>query len=233
MYRNAYQRGGFLTVFYAIGRSPLKYWKCQIRDGHCKRVVDEDLNSMSLEIMGPNVSTCLIATPIPPYRSLGIKMPFVTIIMKNLQKYCTFEIEVRDHENQLRRFQASNFIPHTRTNMFITTMPLRLDTGWNKIEINLADFTHRAYGTRYVETVSIRINANVRLRRIYFSDQLYSEDDKPREYRLCISDYGYSGSMSDVTEQVSPGTKTLASPKISSSPEALPSPSTEESTESD
>lgn len=67
-------------------------------------------------------------------------------------------------------------------------MPLRLDPGWNKIEINLADFTHRAYGTRYMETVAIRINANVRLRRIYFSDQLYAEEDKPHEYRLFVTD---------------------------------------------
>lgn len=88
----------------------------------------------------------------------------------------------------MRRFQASTFQPQTRTNMFITQMPLRLDSGWNKIEINLADFTHRAYGTRYMETVAIRINANVRLRRIYFSDQLYSEEDKPREYRLFVAD---------------------------------------------
>lgn len=186
MFRNAYQKGGFLTIFYAIGQKPLKYWKCQTREGHCKRIMDEDLNSTVLELMGTNVSTCKITTPIEPYKTLGIKLPFLTIIVKNMQKYSTFEIEIRDHENQLRRFQASNFQAHTRTNMFITQMPLRLDPGWNKIEINLADFTHRAYGTRYVETVNIRINANIRLRRIYFSDQLYAEEDKPREYRLFV-----------------------------------------------
>lgn len=187
MYANKYQKGGFFTVFYAIGRNPLKLWKCQARSGHCKRVIDEDLNSTVLELMGTNVSTCKISSPVEPYSSLGVKLPFITIVLKNMQKYCTFEIEVRDHENQLRRFQASNFQPNTRTNMFITQMPLRLDSGWNKIEINLADFTHRAYGTRYLETVRIRINANVRLRRIYFTDQLYSEEEKPLDYRLFLA----------------------------------------------
>lgn len=186
MFSNAFQKSGYLTVFYAIGRSPLKYWKCQTREGHCKRIIDEDLNSSALELLGTNVSTCLITTPVEPYKSLGIKLPFITIIMKNLQKYCTFEIEVRDHENQLRRFQASTFQTNTRSNVFITQMPLRLDAGWNKIEINLADFTHRAYGTRYVETVRIRVNASVRLRRIYFTDQLYTEEEKPKEYRLYV-----------------------------------------------
>lgn len=217
MYRNAYQRGGFLTVFYASGRQPLKYWRCQTSAGHCKRVIDEDLNSMSLELVGTNVSTCFVTTPIPPYRSLGIKLPFITFILKNLQKYCTFEIEIRDHENQLRRFQASTFQPHTRTSMFITQMPLRLDPGWNKIEINLADFTHRAYGTRYVETVSIRINANVRLRRVYFTDQLYAEEDKPQEYRLCVTnnmDLGQSksGSGKNTPGEMSSDSKVAASP---------------------
>lgn len=197
MFRNAFQKGGYLTVFYSIGRHPLKFWKCQAREGYCKRVIDEDLNSTVLELMGTNVSTCKISTPTEPYKSLGIKYPFLTIIVKNMQKYCTFEIEIRDHENQLRRFQASNFQPHTRHNMFITQMPLRLDPGWNKIEINLADFTHRAYGTRYVETVSIRMNANIRLRRIYFSDQLYAENQKPTEYRLFVPSNSANGSDSN------------------------------------
>jgi hypothetical protein len=34
----------------------------------------------------------------------------------------------------------------TRVKPFITTMPMRLDEGWNQIQFNLADFTRRAYG---------------------------------------------------------------------------------------
>lgn len=205
MFRQAHQ-SGFLTIFYSIGSHPLKNWKCQSRNGHCRRLMDEDLNSTVLEIWGENISTCMISIPAEPYQSLGIKMPFVTIIMKNLQKYCTFEIEVRDHENQLRRFQASTFQPHTRTSLSITQMPLRLESGWNKIEINLADFTHRAYGTRYIETVYVRINANIRLRRIYFSDQLYSEEEKPREYRICIPKMIQSSCGSETGSETSSNT---------------------------
>uniref|UniRef100_A0A336LJ40 CSON011908 protein n=1 Tax=Culicoides sonorensis TaxID=179676 RepID=A0A336LJ40_CULSO len=63
-------------------------------------------------------------------------------------------------------------------------MPLCLSPGWNQIQFNLADFVRRAYGTNYVETVRIQIHANVLLRRIYFSDRLYTDEDKPAEYRL-------------------------------------------------
>lgn len=66
----------------------------------------------------------------------------------------------------------------------MTSMPLCLSPGWNQIQFNLADFVRRAYGTNYVETVRIQMHANVLLRRIFFSDRLYEEDEKPSEYRL-------------------------------------------------
>jgi hypothetical protein len=65
-------------------------------------------------------------------------------------------------------------------------MPMRLDEGWNQIQFNLADFTKRAYGTNYIETLRVQIHANCRIRRIYFSDRLYSEDELPNEYKLFL-----------------------------------------------
>ena len=65
-------------------------------------------------------------------------------------------------------------------------MPMRLDEGWNQIQFNLSDFTRRAYGTNYVETLRVQIHANVRIRRIYFSDKLYTEDELPAEFKLFV-----------------------------------------------
>jgi hypothetical protein len=65
-------------------------------------------------------------------------------------------------------------------------MPLRMDDGWNQIQFNLADFTKRAYGTNYVETLRVQVHANCRLRRIYFSDRLYSEEELPPEFKLYL-----------------------------------------------
>lgn len=61
---------------------------------------------------------------------------------------------------------------------------MKLDDAWNQIQFNLADFTRRAYGTNYVETLRITVHANCRLRRIYFSDRLYSEEELPPEFKL-------------------------------------------------
>ena len=94
-------------------------------------------------------------------------------------------------------------------------MPMRLDEGWNQIQFNLSDFTRRAYGTNYIETLRVQIHANCRirrwvhssswprlaaardtrshtlpmsclLRRIYFSDRLYSEEELPPEFKLFL-----------------------------------------------
>jgi hypothetical protein len=65
-------------------------------------------------------------------------------------------------------------------------MPMKLDEGWNQIQFNLSDFTRRAYGTNYIETVRVQIHANCRIRRIYFSDRLYSEEELPPEFKLFL-----------------------------------------------
>lgn len=86
-----------------------------------------------------------------------------------------------DDKNVRRRFRASNYQSTTRVKPFICTMPMRLDEGisnfmlgWNQIQFNLSDFTRRAYGSNYIETLRVTIHANCRIRRIYFSDRLYS-----------------------------------------------------------
>ena len=65
-------------------------------------------------------------------------------------------------------------------------MPMRLDDGWNQIQFNLADFTRRAYGTNYVETLRVQVHANCRLRRIYFTDRLYTEEELPAEFKVFL-----------------------------------------------
>ena len=61
-----------------------------------------------------------------------------------------------DDKNVRRRFRASNYQSKTRVKPFICTMPMRLDDGWNQIQFNLADFTRRAYGTNYIETLRVQ-----------------------------------------------------------------------------
>lgn len=74
----------------------------------------------------------------------------------------------------------------TRVKPYITTMPMRLDPGWNQIVFNLSDYVKRGYGTNYSETSRVTVHANCRIRRIYFTDRLYSEDELPPEFKLFL-----------------------------------------------
>jgi len=132
MFRNTYQ-SGFLSILYSIGSKPLQIWDKQIKNGHIKRITDGEINSSVLEIMGTNVSTNYITAPADPKETLGIKLPFLVMIIKNLKKYFTFEVQVLDDKGIRRRFRASNYQSATRVKPFICTMPMRLDEGWNQI----------------------------------------------------------------------------------------------------
>lgn len=63
-------------------------------------------------------------------------------------------------------------------------MPLRLEDSWNQVQIHLPDFVRKTYGTNYVETLRVQIHGNCRIRRIYFSDRIYAEDELPLEFKL-------------------------------------------------
>jgi hypothetical protein len=80
-----------------------------VRNGHIKRITDEDIQSSVLEIVSANVSTTFVTCPADPAKTLGIKLPFLVMIIKNLKRYFTFEVQVLDDKNVRRRFRASNY----------------------------------------------------------------------------------------------------------------------------
>jgi hypothetical protein len=116
-------------------------------------------------------------------------------------------LKVLDSKNVKRRFRASNYQTTTRVKPFICVMPMRLDEGWHQVQFNLADFTRRAYGSNFVEVLRVqvivslntflskktlfhfcfyKIHANCRLRRIYFADRAYNEEELPSNFKLYL-----------------------------------------------
>ena len=159
MFRNTFQ-SGFLSVLYSIGSKPLQIWDKKVRNGHIKRITDQDIQSAACSrSWAHNVSTNYITCPADAKKTLGIKLPFLVMIIKNLKKYFTFEVQVLDDKNVRRRFRASNYQSTTRVKPFICTMPMRLDEGWNQIQFNLSDFTRRAYGARTTSRRCAQIHA--------------------------------------------------------------------------
>ncbi|XP_025405656.1 cilia- and flagella-associated protein 20-like [Sipha flava] len=183
MFDEKYQ-GSLVTVFYSIGSNPLINWAIQCKESEYRFLQDDVMKSSVLQIQSQNVNACSISTPSKPTDSLGIRLPFFTMLMKNLGRYFTSEITVLDDQNIRRRFRISNYSKSIRVSIHMCSMPVCLTEGWTQIQLNLADFTSQMYNTGFVEAVRVQVHANCRLRRIYFSEKLYTNDELPNEYRL-------------------------------------------------
>ncbi len=91
MFKNTYQ-SGFLSILYSIGSKPLQIWEKEsiafnyllVHNGHIKRLTDQDIQSSVLEIMGTNVTNAYITCPQNSSETLGIKLPFLVMIIKNV-----------------------------------------------------------------------------------------------------------------------------------------------------
>ena len=86
--KNNPKDNGFLSILYAIGTKPLQNWDFSVKNGHIKRLLDPDIQSPSIEIIGANVDVNYIFTPQDQKKSLGIKMPtIVLLIYKNILNF--------------------------------------------------------------------------------------------------------------------------------------------------
>ena len=60
-----WKKSGFLSILYSIGSQPLQIWEKKCRNGHIRRITDNDIQSSVLEIMGTNVSLLPCAWCVP------------------------------------------------------------------------------------------------------------------------------------------------------------------------
>ena len=67
-------------------------------------------------------STSFITSPADPSQTLGIKLPFLVMIIKNLKKYFTFEVQVgRDITRHTERMRINAIV---RTDFYVINRPI-------------------------------------------------------------------------------------------------------------
>ena len=76
MFKNTFQ-SGFLSILYSIGSKPLQIWDKTVRNGHIKRLTDQDIQSSVLELSGSNVNTCYISCPAEEKKTKIAKLQIV------------------------------------------------------------------------------------------------------------------------------------------------------------
>lgn len=185
MQRNTTHRG-LITVMYSGHSKPLQLWDKKFKDGGIKEVKDFDVQGPVLEIMGDRTDDNYITSPVDYNKSLGIKFPILNMTIKNMKQYFAFQVQVLDDKNCKRRIYTSNFLNISDVKPFLCKVPLVMEDGWNQVQVNLAELIKRAYGTNYVETIRLQIHSSCRIRRIFFSDRLVSDDELPQEYKLLV-----------------------------------------------
>lgn len=117
----------------------------------------------------------------------------------------SIEFDVLDNKGYHRRIRACTYTSRTRQKQgllasttlgtkkaaidpqAVYTLPLKLDQGWNSVAINLGQLTKQCFGTDYLETQRVTVKGSrCRLRRIFYTDKVYSEEELPREYRIYV-----------------------------------------------
>ncbi|XP_046433319.1 uncharacterized protein LOC124186028 [Neodiprion fabricii] len=173
---------GYLSLLYSISDKPLEYWcKQHSQTGRVCKTLDSDLLENIVELQDLEKSSngnTFIGCPASPQQLLDIRLPFLVIVMKNMNVECRFQVQIIDTNEIRHHFHFSNegFENNGSVRVpVISRVDVKLQPGWNRLEIDLEDLTRRAFNSRYKATQRLAIFANCRLRRIYFIDKHYAD----------------------------------------------------------
>nr|CAD7200976.1 unnamed protein product [Timema douglasi]CAD7421492.1 unnamed protein product [Timema poppensis] len=90
---------------------------------------------------------------------------------------------VMDKHHFRRRFIIVCGDCKASSRLLMCTLPMFLVKGWNRVQINLEEFTTKAFGTEYLHTIRVEVHATCRLRHIYFTNKMNHEIAIPIEFR--------------------------------------------------
>ncbi|XP_076235489.1 uncharacterized protein LOC143179929 [Calliopsis andreniformis] len=186
---------GYVSLLCSISDKPLEYWsKQQSQSGRIRKILDSDLLENVIEIQDfeqPNGYGTSILSPYDSSQFLNIELPILVVIIKNLNLQCRLQVQVLDTQNCLHHFQFSNSENEKQSSKgVICRVKVKLETGWNKLELNLAHLTQAAFKSQYAVTQRLQVSGNCRLRRIYFIDKHYeNEEICPKLYQGFLDSY--------------------------------------------
>ena len=62
MFKNTFQ-SGFLSILYSIGSKPLQIWDKKVRNGHIKRITDQDIQVKTLATLLIRIEIFIFSLP--------------------------------------------------------------------------------------------------------------------------------------------------------------------------
>ncbi len=134
----------------------------------CSRAVEV----MELMSSGPRVSMAI------PCRS---ELPFLCLHLKDVGRFCSFELELEDSQGVARRVLASNRQATVRLagDGASLSIPLELTPGWNHVRLDLVDLCRVGFGCQYACTRSVAVVASCRVARIWLESRPLEDSELP------------------------------------------------------
>ncbi|XP_035701446.1 uncharacterized protein LOC118433548 [Folsomia candida] len=147
----------------------------------------------SFEVTGDfDGSVSMICPSAEGNRSMAEDLPVINFILNDMECYSSVEITVvtintasiesGEYETKVRKIIARNFRSRTVITDNLLKVHFKLRSSWNNAYLNLEELVRDAWGDNYLVTKMVKINANTRVRRVYFSDQVYGVEDLPKEF---------------------------------------------------
>lgn len=176
---------GLISIFDADYANPLKIWEKRVREGQIKRVLADDVKGLILSMSSGMPGKHYIQCPQIAKQALGIHYPFFHMLVKPTPNYVfSFDVQVLDDKDVKRRFRMSTNYNTTEIHPFVCKLPLSVESGWNNITIPLHEYVKNIYGTNYVLTNRVAVYPNCALKKVYFSDRNYADEDLPNEFHI-------------------------------------------------
>ncbi|XP_024937163.1 uncharacterized protein LOC107263132 isoform X2 [Cephus cinctus] len=106
--------------------------------------------------------------------------------MKSTNGQWRIQLQIKDTDGIRHHFCFSSTSIENNMNIrapVICRVQVKLQSGWNKLELDLGQLTRSTFHSVYEATQKLEISANCRLRRIYFLDKHYEDSEISTE--LC------------------------------------------------
>ncbi|KAJ2461490.1 hypothetical protein GGF42_000156, partial [Coemansia sp. RSA 2424] len=175
MLRGIYQ-SGILTVLNSAGSHPLQLWAvvqpASVEGARIAVEHDSDIGENVVVLESADLATTFITCPRTASEKLGMKLPYMFLLVKNTDRLFSFEVEALDDRGVVRRLRASNYEAGARIEDDIGIVPLRLEENcWNYLTFDIALLLKGAFGASYRETSRVTFHASAKLRLVGFSDR--------------------------------------------------------------
>lgn len=109
----------------------------------------------------------------------NVALPFFTLHVKDIGRFCGFELVIEDSSGQPKHVLVSNKQSRLRVGPKSASLPLLMTLGWNKITLDMRDVCAKAFGTEYVSVRNVVLHPSCRIARVYFEVRPHEDAELP------------------------------------------------------